>query len=77
MKKAITILDIANELGLSRNTVSKALNGGYVPEKTRKQVLDKAIEMNYKSMSNNIVEVVKKKIKNKKIFTFDLKNITI
>ena len=61
MKKAITILDIANELGLSRNTVSKALNGGYVPEKTRKQVLDKAIEMNYKSMSNNIVEVVKKK----------------
>lgn len=61
MKKAVTILDIANELGISRNTVSKALNGGYVPEKTRKLVLDKALEMNYKSMSQNIVEVSNKK----------------
>ena len=61
MKKAVTILEIANELGISRNTVSKALNGGYVPEKTRKLVLDKAKEMNYKSMSQNVVEVAKKK----------------
>lgn len=60
MKKAVTILDIANQLGISRNTVSKALNGGYVPEKTKKLVLDKAIELNYKSMSENMNGVVKK-----------------
>jgi len=44
--------DIANELSLSRNTVSKVLNGRYVPEKTRKAVLEKARQMNYKQLSN-------------------------
>ena len=52
MKKAITIQDIANSLGISRNTVSKVLNGAYVPEKTKRLVLEKAKELNYKSMSN-------------------------
>lgn len=51
MKKTITIQDIANSLGLSRNTVSKALNGQHVPERTRKLVLDKAKELNFKSMN--------------------------
>lgn len=51
MKKTISIQDIANSLGLSRNTVSKALNGQHVPEKTRKLVLDKAKELNFKSMN--------------------------
>ena len=51
MKKTIPIQDIANSLGLSRNTVSKALNGQHVPEKTRKLVLDKAKELNFKSMN--------------------------
>lgn len=53
MKSAVTIKDIAEQLGLSRNTVAKALNGKYVPESTRRQVLEKARELNYKSMGNN------------------------
>ena len=49
MKNSVTIQDIANALGLSRNTVSKALNGQPVPDKTRSIVLNAAIEMGYKS----------------------------
>lgn len=52
MKKAVTIKDIAERLNLSRNTVAKALNGQYVPERTRELVLRKAQEMNYKSLSS-------------------------
>ncbi|MDE7106555.1 MAG: LacI family transcriptional regulator [Anaeroplasmataceae bacterium] len=52
MKKAITIKSIAEALNLSRNTVSKALNGQYVPEKTRELVLSKAQELNYKSLNS-------------------------
>lgn len=50
MKKTIRLLDLANELGLSRNTVAKVLNGHPMPEKTRKLVLEKAIQMGYKSL---------------------------
>lgn len=49
--KNVKIKDIARELGLSRNTVSKVLNGKYVPERTKKLVLEKASELNYKQMS--------------------------
>lgn len=48
MEKKITIQDIADTLNLSRNTVSKALNGKPVPAKTRNSVLNAAIEMGYK-----------------------------
>lgn len=48
MKKTVTIQDIANTLGMSRNTVSKALNGKHVPIKTRNAVIAAAIEMGYK-----------------------------
>lgn len=48
MKNAVTIQDIANTLGMSRNTVSKALNGKHVPAKTRNAVINAAIEMGYK-----------------------------
>lgn len=48
-KERITVQDIADSLGLSRNTVSKALNGQYVPPRTRERVLSAAIEMGYKS----------------------------
>ena len=48
MKNNVTIQDIANALGLSRNTVSKALNGKHVPVKTRNAVISAAIEMGYK-----------------------------
>jgi len=46
--KKTTIQDIAKELGLSRNTVSKALRGSEtVAEETRFMVLRKAYEMGY------------------------------
>ena len=48
MKNSITIQDLANALGMSRNTVSKALNGQHVPAKTRNAVINAAIEMGYK-----------------------------
>lgn len=48
MKKTVTIQDIANTLGMSRNTVSKALNGKHVPIKTRNAIIAAAIEMGYK-----------------------------
>lgn len=62
MKKAITIKDIAEELGLSRNTVSKALNGQYVPNKTRELVLKKAQQMNYKSFNSELLKSKKYRI---------------
>jgi LacI family transcriptional regulator len=49
MNKRITILDIANELAMSRNTVSKAINGtGSVSAETREKVLQKAAEIGYR-----------------------------
>lgn len=52
MAERITIQDIADELGVSRNTVSKAINNtGILAESTRKKVLKKAIEMGYKQFS--------------------------
>ncbi len=51
MKTTVTIKDIAEQLNLSRNTVAKALNGKYVPEATKTRVLNKAIELNYKSLN--------------------------
>jgi LacI family transcriptional regulator len=49
-----SIQDIANALGYSRNTVSKAINGkeGVSPE-TRKIILDKASEMRYMDFLSN------------------------
>ena len=52
MAERITIQDIADELGVSRNTVSKAINNtGLLAESTRQKVLKKAIEMGYKQFS--------------------------
>ena len=46
--KRITMQDIADACGLSRNTVSKIFNGrGSVPEATRSLVLSKARELGY------------------------------
>ena len=46
--KRITMQNIADACGLSRNTVSKVFNGrGSVPEATRKLVLAKAQELGY------------------------------
>ncbi len=50
-KRKVTILAIAQAVGMSRNTVSKALNGDpSVTEKTRDLVISKAKEMHYKGM---------------------------
>ena len=51
MKKT-TIQDIADELGISRNTVSKAINNADgLAETTRERILQKAAEMGYKQFS--------------------------
>ena len=52
MKKKVTIQDIADELGISRNTVSKAINNtDGIAESTREKILQKAVEMGYKQFS--------------------------
>ena len=52
MAKRVTIQDIADELGISRNTVSKAINNNEgVAEETRERILRKAANMGYKQFS--------------------------
>lgn len=49
MGTKVTIQDIADELGLSRNTVSKALNNAPgLSQATRERIIQKAMEMGYK-----------------------------
>ncbi|MFD1956625.1 LacI family DNA-binding transcriptional regulator [Paenibacillus thailandensis] len=51
-KEKVTVQDIADALGISRNTASKALNGtGSIPEETRNKVIKKAIELKYKQFA--------------------------
>ena len=52
MGKRVTIQDIADALGISRNTVSKAINNSDgLADATREKILQKAIEMGYKQFS--------------------------
>ena len=52
MKKKVTIQDIADALGVSRNTVSKAINNSDgLADATREKILQKAVEMGYKQFS--------------------------
>ena len=52
MKQRVTIQDIADALGISRKTVSKAINNSEgIAEATRDRILQKAIEMGYKQFS--------------------------
>ncbi len=62
MTTKVTLQDIADALGVSRNTVSKAINNtGVLAESTRQKVLEKAIEMGYKQFSYaNTVSDIKK-----------------
>ena len=56
--KKITMQDIADACGLSRNTVSKVFNNrGTVPEETRKMVLQKAHEIGYRQLPEETPEV--------------------
>ncbi|MDE7268090.1 MAG: LacI family DNA-binding transcriptional regulator [Lachnospiraceae bacterium] len=59
MASKVTIQDIADALGVSRNTVSKAINNtGVLASATRDKVLRKAQEMGYKQFSYmNISEI--------------------
>ncbi|MBB3113957.1 LacI family transcriptional regulator [Paenibacillus phyllosphaerae] len=48
----VTIQDIADALGISRNTASKALNGNEsIPAETRNKVIKKAAELKYKQFA--------------------------
>lgn len=50
--KKVTIQDIADALGISRNTVSKAINNADgLADSTREKILQKAVEMGYKQFS--------------------------
>lgn len=52
MAGRVTLQDIADALGVSRNTVSKAINNtGILAENTKERVLKKAMEMGYKQFS--------------------------
>ena len=52
MRKKVTIQDIADALGVSRNTVSKAINNSEgLADATREKILCKAVEMGYKQFS--------------------------
>ena len=52
MAGRVTIQDIADALGLSRNTVSKAINNtGILADATKEKILLKAMEMGYKTFS--------------------------
>ena len=52
LKKKVTIQDIAEALGVSRNTVSKAINNSEgLADATREKILQKAVEMGYKQFS--------------------------
>ena len=51
MNKKVTIQDIADALGINRNTVSKAINNSEgLADATSKKILQKAIEMGYKQL---------------------------
>ena len=52
MGKRVTIQDIADSLGLSRNTVSKALNNSEgLADATRERILQAAMDMGYKQFA--------------------------
>ena len=53
--KRVTMQDIADACGLSRNTVSKAFNGrGAVPRETRQRIIRKAEELGYGLPANRL-----------------------
>lgn len=52
MSKKVTIQDIADALGISRNTVSKAINNtDGIADGTKEKILQKAVEMGYRPFS--------------------------
>ena len=63
--KRVTIQDIADACGLSRNTVSKVFNDrGSVPEATRNAVIQKARELGYISETRAVAEAPASRVNN-------------
>lgn len=62
MKEKITVQNISELSGYSRNTISKVLNGKPVPEKTRDEVLKACKALNYKAMADLVSPHAKKTI---------------
>lgn len=76
MADRVTIQDIADELGVSRNTVSKAINNtGVLANATREKVLKKAIEMGYKQFS--YVNLTNFEISDSTVFSTAKREITL
>lgn len=75
-KEKTSIQDIADSLGLSRNTVSKALNSNEsIPEVTRNRVIEKAIQLKYKHFAfMNTENLLTKKTGNIVLLTYTLPN---
>ncbi|MFT8321623.1 MAG: LacI family DNA-binding transcriptional regulator [Bacillus sp. (in: firmicutes)] len=75
-KEKITIQYIADALGISRNTASKALNDNKnIPEETRNKVIKKAIELKYKQFAHMDGDIyLSKKTGNIALFTAALPN---
>lgn len=58
--KKVSILDIARETGLSRNTVSRALNlDESVSQETKQKVIGTAYRMNYTKLSDRALKEIK------------------
>lgn len=57
--KKVTIQDIAADMGLSRNTIAKALNGGAVSEATRMAIVKRAWQMGYNKIDPALLEKIK------------------
>ena len=56
MAERVTIQDIADALGVSRNTVSKAINNtGLLADTTREKVLQKAMEMGLFEIKETVI----------------------
>ena len=61
--KRVGIVDIATYLDLSRNTVSKVMNGrGKVSDAIRNQVIEAAIELGYTKLPEHLFEEYQKKV---------------
>lgn len=57
--KKVTIKEIANEMGLSRNTVAKALaNSDVVSYNTKRAVIEKANELGYQKLPANASRII-------------------
>lgn len=67
--KKVTIQDIAAEMGLSRNTVAKALNGGIVSPQTKQAVVHKAWQMGYTKLDEGLLAEVRSAYKRNKTGT--------